>query len=471
MHTEIRTSIPVLAGFAGTAALLALAACGGGGGSATTSGNGTGQGPVTTIAELTRPADAGLTPAIQVGGELRIGAMPAPARTALAPVAVHGPATVNHGRVPDGLGANALAAYLRHDATEAEGAHGRVARFAAAPTVRYAAGTTPGQIAEIVHAVQLYNANLPRAFQLSVDPVPVSTADSRAGVDATTLPPGQILIQYAARADWHGTTASTPNAGGVTQTFTYSTGEIATGRVWIDHIRLPGIYIKPALVHELGHVLGRKHPDRARFPDTIMTTGTPNWIAGYLLHPLDREALLAVYGTLEPGTLPGAIAADLGPWEDESLHIRGGLGSLAFGAALRNGLVRPWALGPAPGSALEHNPQLTGSASWSGRLLGLTPGGDTVAGAAGLAVDLGTLSGTLGFTGMESWAAAPGAPGTGATWGAGDLNYTVAVDGNAFRRTGGDAGSITGVFFGAAHQGMGGTLVRDDLGAGFAGTR
>ena len=72
---------------------------------------------------------------------------------------------------------------------------------------------------------------------------------------------------------------------------------------------------------------------------------------------------------------------------------------------------------------------------------------------------------------MESWAAAPGAPGTGATWGDGDLNYTVAVDGNAFRRTGGDAGSITGVFFGAAHQGMGGTLVRDDLAAGFAGTR
>ena len=170
--------------------------------------------------------------------------------------------------------------------------------------------------------------------------------------------------------------------------------------------------------------------------------------AGYLLHPLDREALLAVYGTLQPGTLPGAIAADLGPWEDESLHIRGGLGSHAFGAALRNGLVRPWALGPAPAIALEDNSALGGSASWSGRLLGLTPGGDAVAGAAGLAVDLGTLSGTLGFTGMESWAAAPGAPGTG-----------------------GDAGSITGAFFGAAHQGMGGTLVRDDLGAGFAGTR
>ena len=98
---------------------------------------------------------------------------------------------MSHGRVPDGFGANALAAYLRHDATEAEGAHGRVIRFAAAPTVRHAAGTAPWQIAEIVRSVQILNANLPRDFQLSVDPVPVSTADSRPGVDAATLPPAR----------------------------------------------------------------------------------------------------------------------------------------------------------------------------------------------------------------------------------------------------------------------------------------
>ena len=53
MHTEIRTAIPVLAGFTASAALLALAACGGGGGSATTSGGG--EGPATTLAELILP--------------------------------------------------------------------------------------------------------------------------------------------------------------------------------------------------------------------------------------------------------------------------------------------------------------------------------------------------------------------------------------------------------------------------------
>ena len=65
----------------------------------------------------------------------------------------------------------------------------------------------------------------------------------------------------------------------------------------------------------------------------------------------------------------------------------------------------------------------------------------------------------------------PGLVGSGATWLDGDLNYKVSVRGNLFGRTGGDEGRITGVFSGASHEGMGGTLTRDDLAAGFAGMR
>ena len=153
------------------------------------------------------------------------------------------------------------------------------------------------------------------------------------------------------------------------------------------------------------------------------------------------------------------------------MHVRGDLGDLAFGASLRNGLVRPWALGPRPGIDLEDNPQLTGSATWTGRLLGLTPTAESVAGAADMTVDLSTLRGALDFTQLESWPADPGLASTGTTWGDGDLNYTISVRGNLFGRTGGDEGRITGVFSGASHEGMGGTLTRDDLRAGFAGTR
>ena len=198
---------------------------------------------------------------------------------------------------------------------------------------------------------------------------------------------------------------------------------------------------------------------------------------GHVLHPLDREALLAVYGWLEPGATPASLADDLGPWESGSIHIRGDLatdgGTVSFGVGLRNGMGQPWATGRAPTTALRDNRRLSGSATWSGRLLGLTPAAEAVAGRADLTVDIATLDGDLSFANLESWAsgAGPGAPATGSTWGTGALDYSVAVRSNMFVSTGGDAGEVTGAFFGPAHQGMGGVLRRTDLTAAFGGER
>ena len=148
-------------------------------------------------------------------------------------------------------------------------------------------------------------------------------------------------------------------------------------------------------------------------------------------------------------------------------------GEAAFGVALRNGLARPWASGPAPLAALENNSALFGTVSWNGALLGLTPSAETVAGRARLAVELSTLDGQLEFTGLERWGemAAPGEAGSATRWGAGDLEYAVEVRGNSFHRTGGDDGEVAGAFFGAAHEVMGGVLERSDVTAGFGGTR
>ena len=464
-----------LIGAVGSAAvLLALAACGGGGGSPETGSQmppDGGQSPIVSdpvpelVLPLSGPSNALQSPVIRFADELRIGGMPPPEQVELASVASHGGATVRYGRLSDGLGPADVTAYLSEDATLARD---NIRRFAEAPVVRYVAGTTAAQIDEIVRAVQLLNANLPRDFQLTVDPTPVSAADDAAGNNHDTLARGQILVEYDRREDWeiphHG------NPIGNTRTWDIG-GGIITARVWVDHTRATDATNRmDTLVHELIHALGRRHPDNAGLPSTIMRIPARGTM-GYVLHQLDREALLAVYGVLEPGDTPGGIATDLGPWEGESLHVRGDLGDLAFGASLRNGLVRPWALGPRPGIALADNADLIGSASWSGRLLGLTPSGETVAGAAGLSIDLASLDGDLDFTSLESWSGAPGEMGTGTMWGDGDLNYDIAVDGNVFARTGGDEGVITGAFFGASHEGMGGTLVRDDLGAGFAGTR
>ena len=469
-----RGTLTSISAVASVAALLALAGCGGGGGPET--GGSTppddGQEPIVSdpvpelVLPLARPAGVQQVPVIRFGDEFRVGAMPPPGQHDFAPVATHNGAAVRHGQLRDGLGASELTDYLGEDSTLTGG--GTLIRFAEAPVVRYVAGTTAAQIDEIVRAVQLLNANLPRDFQLTVDPTPVSAADDTAGDSYGALAEGQILVEYDRRENWeipyHGNpigNASTWDIG----------GRIITVRVWVDHTRATDATNRmDTLVHELIHALGRQHPQSTSLPSTIMRTPSQG-TQGYVMHQLDREALLAVYGVLEPGDMPGGIATDLGPWEDESLHVRGDLGDLAFGASLRNGLVRPWALGPRPGIDLADNAELTGSASWSGRLLGLTPSGETVSGAAGLSIDLTSLNGDLDFTSLESWSGTPGGIGTGTMWGDGDLSYDIAVEGNVFARTGGDEGHVTGTFFGASHEGMGGTLVRDDLGAGFAGVR
>ena len=90
-----------------------------------------------------------------------------------------------------------------------------------------------------------------------------------------------------------------------------------------------------------------------------------------------------------------------------------------------------------------------------------------------LTINLSTLRGRIDFTGLEHWGvnAAPGSIGSGTTWSDGDLRYGVIVRGNTFTQTGGDAGQVTGAFFGARHEGMGGVVERSDMSAGFGGTR
>ena len=230
------------------------------------------------------------------------------------------------------------------------------------------------------------------------------------------------------------------------------------------------------LVHELLHALGVNNHVPAHLA-TLMEDG--QWAYspyqdGYLqprslLWPVDREALRVLYTRLDNGDTP----TDFGAWASTSTHIYANGEHAAFGVASRNGYVEPWAHGYQPTTSLAGNPTLAGSAAWTGVLLGFTPQAQSVAGDARIGVNIGALTGQASFTGLESWAAgrAPGDPGTGTRWGDGDLSYSLAVNGNMFRQTGGDDGILTGAFFGENHEGMGGTLERDDLTAAFGGSR
>ena len=450
--------------------------------------------PVIPDLPLQTPLQAHQAPIVPLQTTIHVGADVAAPADALQQAGLHGETRVFHGSVQDGIGAAEVIAYLEADAAslqdpeEEDGMsvdlipEGLLLRFGPVPpTVRVVDGTPPALIDETVRVVQAINAALPIDWQLEVnrDPAPAGTV---------TLSEGEILVVFAREEDWPQEAASPidENIGLAEPLFAVvPTGdpdapfriEIGGGRVFVDHTRTEGLERLGVIAHELIHLLGRGHVDADRFPRTIMVGGGSEELSPHILHPLDREALLAVYGHLEPGTAPGRIADELGDWSDTSLHVQGAIdiedGEIAFGAALRNGLSQPWATGPSPRANLEDNTALSGSVSWFGRLLGLTPDAEAVAGAADLSVDLATLLGTVEFAGLEQWAAnaAPGALGTGATWDDGDLRYGIEIRGNAFVQTGGDAGTVTGAFFGPAHEGMGGVLERDDLSAGFGGKR
>ena len=446
------------------------------------------------VVPVQQPAHAVQAPVLPLDGVVPVGAAAAPPIDALPPAVRHGVASVHHGELPNAVTRTELVAYLREDALSLVRAgaeagfdeqlfpDGLLLRFAAdPPLVRVAEGTPPELVDEAVRVVQLLNMALPRDWQIGFgeEPGPAGATEPAAS---------EIIIAFAAQEDWpaefrlrggEDIGLALPSYG------FFPTGdpdrpfilEITGGRIWIDPTRTEGDERLGVIAHEIIHVLGRNHPDPARFPDTIMVAGGGDGPTEHILHPLDRAALFAVYSRVDSGGTPDAIDMDLGPWADTSTHLYGVLalaeGVVAFGAAFANGLVQPWATGPAPGSDLAENRPLSGSARWSGRLLGLTHQAEAVAGAAELAVRLETLDGDLSFTDLEYWpvGTAPGAAGTGSMWQDGDLGYRIEIRGNTFLQAGGDAGAVTGAFFGPAHEGMGGVIVREDLAAGFGGTR
>ena len=372
-----------------------------------------GQGPLPVTATPELPLQTAVhapqAPAVDLDGRLHVGAAVAAPAGTLPIVAVHGGASVSHGTFRDGVRAAELVSYLRADAVsygapdDEDGSDvellpgGLVFRFAAEPpTVRVAEGTPAALIDETVRVVQAINAALPRAWQLrfGTDPVPVGTP-----VPAD----GEILIAFAPQASWPAEALAPDDEGIGLAEPRYAivpTGdpevpwriEIVAGWVWVDPSQTERVERMGVIAHELIHLLGRNHVDPERFPETLMVAGGSEELTRHILHPLDREALLAVYGRLATATTPDRIAEELGPWSDTSLHVRGELEleehKIAFGTALRNGLSQPWAVGPTPNTDVRGNTALSGNIFWSGRLLGLTPRAETVAGAAALTVEL-----------------------------------------------------------------------------------
>ena len=291
-------------------------------------------------------------------GSHGIGPRP-PLQSAPDATADHGEVSVSYGQTqdPSALGAPYLVSYLRADADDdyenSDRAHtGRIQKFDAPPTVRVAAGTPPELITEVANVVRDINAALPNSWQLAF-----STTPAPAQPDHAIEPPvGEIHVQFSSRRHWQ----VHQDRAGFAQTFFQCIGFTCqqfvtkSGRTYVDPSITTGRIRERIIAHELLHNLGRKHVNPARFSDTIMK---PRQSASDsnkpILDPLDREALLAVYGRLGSGTPSDEIEDDLGPWAIEAMQIHGELaiagGNIVFGASTRNSRTQPWVTGPAAG--------------------------------------------------------------------------------------------------------------------------
>ena len=454
-----------------------------------------------------------------LSGVRHVGADVAPSGS-LPVVAAHGDAAVSYGTVRDGVGRDLVVEWLReniqaaqeralpfpglpiHSSEERTGTYDETEVTVAPglPVVRLVDGTSEEYAAIVVRAIQAVNAALPGDWQLRMGNA-VPLPDSWGAAELQDVADGELVIHMAPGSDWIAAVGRSASAGRYTGMTAREDGQLnflRAGLISLDpeHVdRALDRFIRADpgrdwdlerqqnrigyLAHEIVHALGfLAHPEMVSILTYNRDLTNLGGLPGHFLYPLDREGLLAAYTRLESGATSQDIAEDLGPWSDTSVHVRGVLGlsggnEVAFGTALRNGFSQPWAYGPAPNNDLSDNVQLSGSANWSGWLLGLTPQAEAVAGTADLTVRLATLDGDINFTDLESWApnTAPGALGTGTMWGDGDLGYTIAVRGNTFIQADGDEGIVTGAFFGAAHEAMGGTLERNDLAAGFGGKR
>ena len=131
------------------------------------------------------------------------------------------------------------------------------------------------------------------------------------------------------------------------------------------------------------------------------------------------------------------------------------VGTARFGAEYRSQWTRVWDSGPVPTTTLAA--ALTGSATWTGEMVGYTDTGQEATGDAGITVVLETLTGTAAFTDIVA---------DGVSWGP-DMSTAIAVTGNHFAGT--ESGSrldVQGQFRGTGHEAATGVLRWEDVETG-----
>ena len=406
------------------------------------------------------PGDARHMPVWTTRDALIVGIHP-DAAVSLPDAGSRGDTALRYGTRDDGTGRGRLAAFISDLVEDNGDKQARVSRFPSPPVVRVVGPATDAERDGAIRAVQLLNAALPDNWKLDVEFSPDRRRPTPSmGPDV----PGEIILAFYADNEWqHGDWLGYADTAG-----------LGAGNVGIRRNRDGAHVNTDVILHEIVHLIANvHHVEGFRSIMNVMS------IRGF--STIDREFLHVLLTRLEHGDNP----ADFGPWDSTATYIHGSNGHAAFGVAMRgtpdNRYFEPWGSGWNPdhyqggASSPALNPDLSGTVAWNGTLVGFTPGENPVVGNAELRVNIPNLTGRADFTGLEQWDAgtAPGSAGSGDMWGDGNLSYRLDITGNRFRDGAGSAddGRLTGAFVGFNHEGVTGTLVRDDLTAAFGATR
>ena len=373
---------------------------------------------------------------------------------------------------------------------------GQPRRFASPPVVRFAGGTAPERRITIRRGIHALNAFLPYNRHITVGP----DMDGRGVLKGSDVPEGVIFVDAGAPRHVLNRQFGRDDIAGYASN-AYASGALRSSAILIgDFIGPDAGFLYSIFTHELLHAVGfDAHPDITRFPNSRIRgyhgpeeTRCPDdrtcfTLPDYGLPMIDGDALQTLYADFDgwdatvtrlEGVFdqeiavrsPGICHADgTGTVDPSRCSVPAGEAA-AFGVDWRNGLARPWVTGYTGRGgrhSLANNPALSGTVSWAGALVGFTPSREAVSGDATLRVNMSSLDGSAGFGNLRY-------RGSGRIWNDGELNYSVAVQGNRFHRTSGDDGDLFGRFVDDGddfQRGAVGTLERPDLTAAFGASR
>ena len=335
---------------------------------------------------------------------------------------------------------------------------------------KLAAASNAGILIALIDAIEILNDALPPEYQ--IDTQTTRTNETAYG--------GEIFVRLESPetiASICGTGAVACANSTISETLKYTHSSVLYLPDDLDTSEY--VFPRSVIVHELLHALGISgHVDSVEFPDSVMG-GTGEYIPslGHIISKIDREVLQIMYMNKRTD-----LYNDWGEWSDTSFHVMGESldGALKFGVALFNGLPQPWAIGVKPDTDLADNESLSGTATWTGSLLGFS-GPSPLAGDAELEIDLGTLADdgseqNLRFRDIYylNRIESDTTDSSDRWFDTRNIDYKVAVAGNWFENVIGDdyeQGLVTGAFLGAGHEHMAGTVKRTDVIGAFGGSR